>query len=183
MALGCYPIPPPDPAHLAHIFGPAFMEDPANLVPVPSPRTPRTPHTPHSLVSKPMAIFELLEYIVNQPPPRLPSRVFSPDMRDFVDICLRKNPAERPDLVTLMGHPWLQGVEQDTTDVAEWVQDVIRLPNPQWSGCPFIMFHHCRSFTCPSYDSFAPLLRNHGLQLLNSAQKKCKSSFQSSLHL
>ena len=131
MALGCYPIPPPDPSHLAHIFGPEFMQDPANLIPVPSPRTPRTPHTPHSLASKPMAIFELLEYIVNQPPPRLPSRVFSPEMRDFVDICLRKNPSERPDLATLMGHPWLKGVEQDTTDVARWVQDVIRLPNPQ----------------------------------------------------
>merc|ERR1719422_862370 len=30
MALGCYPIPPPDPNHLAQIFGPAFTEDPAN---------------------------------------------------------------------------------------------------------------------------------------------------------
>ena len=37
-----------------------------------------------------MAIFELLEYIVNQPPPRLPSRVFSNQMRDFVDTCLKK---------------------------------------------------------------------------------------------
>ena len=26
--------------------------------------------------------------------------------------CNRKNPAERPDLATLMGHPWLKGVEQ-----------------------------------------------------------------------
>ena len=43
--LGCYPIPPPDPNYLANIFGPVFMEDPANMMPVPSPRTPRTPHT------------------------------------------------------------------------------------------------------------------------------------------
>ncbi len=49
-----------------------------------------------------MAIFELLEYIVNQPPPRLPSGVFSDDMRDFVDRCLKKNPSERPDLAMLM---------------------------------------------------------------------------------
>lgn len=131
MALGCYPIPPPDPAHLAKVFGPAFLEDPANLIPVPSPRTPRTPHTPQAGVSKPMAIFELLEYIVNQPPPRLPSRVFSNEMRDFVDICLKKNPAERPDLSTLMSHPWLRGVEQDdSVDVASWIQSIIRLPNP-----------------------------------------------------
>jgi len=128
MALGCYPIPPPDPNHLANIFGPTFTEDPQNMVPpVPSPRTPRTPMGSNN---KPLAIFELLEYIVNQPPPRLPSRVFSNEMRDFVDICLRKKPEERPDLTTLMNHPWLRGVDQDTTDVARWVQDVIRLPNP-----------------------------------------------------
>jgi len=127
MALGCYPIPPPDPAFLAQSFGPTFLEDPQNMLP--SPRTPRTPHTPHN-TNKTMAIFELLEYIVNQPPPRLPGRVFSNEMRDFVDICLRKNPAERPDLATLMGHPWLRGVEQDTTDVARWVQEVIRVRHP-----------------------------------------------------
>jgi len=127
MALGCYPIPPPDPNYLASIFGPVFMEDPANMMPVPSPRTPRTPHT---VGSKPMAIFELLEYIVNQPPPRLPSRVFTNQMRDFVDICLKKNPADRPDLATLMSHPWLSGVEQDDCDVAAWVQNIIRLPLP-----------------------------------------------------
>ena len=49
-----------------------------------------------------MAIFELLEYIVNQPPPKLPAGVFSEEMRDFVDRCLKKNPNERPDLATLM---------------------------------------------------------------------------------
>jgi len=131
MALGCYPIPPPSPHHLAQIFGPAFTEDPNNMIPVPSPRTPRTPRTPANAPIKPMAIFELLEYIVNQPPPRLPTRVFSPEMRDFVDICLKKNPAERPDLVRLMSHPWLKDVENDPTDVAKWVQEVIKLPSPQ----------------------------------------------------
>jgi len=129
MSLGVYPIPPPDPNRLAHIFGPAFAEDPANFI-APSPRTPRTPHTPHSGNNKPMAIFELLEYIVNQPPPRLPSRVFSNEMRDFVDICLKKNPAERPDLATLMVHPWLRGIEQDDTDVADWIRGIIKLPYP-----------------------------------------------------
>jgi serine/threonine protein kinase len=49
-----------------------------------------------------MAIFELLEYIVNQPPPKLPHKVFSVEMRDFVDRCLKKNPNERPDLATLL---------------------------------------------------------------------------------
>ena len=51
---------------------------------------------------KPMAIFELLEYIVNQPPPQLPSRVFSEHMRDFVDRCLKRNANERADLSSLI---------------------------------------------------------------------------------
>ena len=52
--------------------------------------------------AKPMPIFELLEYIVNQPPPQLPARVFSDAMRDLVDRCLKRNPSERPDLAMLM---------------------------------------------------------------------------------
>lgn len=49
-----------------------------------------------------MAIFELLDYIVNEPPPKLPSGIFSDDFKDFVDRCLKKNPDERADLKTLM---------------------------------------------------------------------------------
>jgi mitogen-activated protein kinase kinase 1 len=49
-----------------------------------------------------MAIFELLDYIVNEPPPKLPAGIFSTSFKDFVDSCLRKNPNERPDLKTLM---------------------------------------------------------------------------------
>ena len=57
-----------------------------------------------------MAIFELLEYIVNQPAPKLPKKIFSDSMRDFVERCLKKNPTERPDLSSLMQHPWLNGI-------------------------------------------------------------------------
>ena len=49
-----------------------------------------------------MAIFELLDYIVNEPPPKLPSGIFTDEFKDFVDRCLKKNPAERADLKTLM---------------------------------------------------------------------------------
>uniref|UniRef100_A0A452TP56 Mitogen-activated protein kinase kinase 2 n=1 Tax=Ursus maritimus TaxID=29073 RepID=A0A452TP56_URSMA len=49
-----------------------------------------------------MAIFELLDYIVNEPPPKLPSGVFTQDFQEFVNKCLIKNPAERADLKMLM---------------------------------------------------------------------------------
>lgn len=51
---------------------------------------------------RPMAIFELLDYIVNEPPPKLPSGIFSDEFTDFVNRCLKKNPAERADLKTLI---------------------------------------------------------------------------------
>jgi serine/threonine protein kinase len=101
MSLGMYPIPPPDAQQLVQIFGPVVADDPSILA---LPRTPRTPRSPAPGMpgAKPMAIFELLEYIVNQPPPKLPHKVFSVEMRDFVDRCLKKNPNERPDLATLL---------------------------------------------------------------------------------
>lgn len=131
MAIGMYPIPPPDPQILANIFGPKFSEDPENMIQSPSSRSPRqsessvtrmhtarnhvirytimislddTGHFPGGASNgpRPMAIFELLDYIVNEPPPKLPSGVFSSEFKDFVDRCLKKNPAERPALRTLM---------------------------------------------------------------------------------
>ena len=41
MAIGMYPIPPPDPQILANIFGTKFSEDPDNMTPSPSSRSPR----------------------------------------------------------------------------------------------------------------------------------------------
>ena len=128
ICFGMYPIPPPDQQNLVQMFGPQVLEDPA-LPSLTSPN-PRTPKSPRSPGMKPMAIFELLEYIVNQPPPKLPYKVFSENMRDFVDKCLKKSPKERPDLATLMKHPWLEGVEDDTTiDIAEWVWEYCKNSN------------------------------------------------------
>jgi len=125
MSLGMYPIPPPDSATLSAIFGSAIADQEAGGT---TARTPRTPRSPGNV--RPMAIFELLDYIVNQPAPKLPTGVFSDEMRDFVDRCLKKNPNERPDLATLMAHPWMKGVENDEVDIAEWVKRLPKLPTP-----------------------------------------------------
>jgi len=124
ISFGMYPIPPPDTSTQVQLFGPQVLED--NLI-SPHPKTPRTPRSPGT---KPMAIFELLEYIVNQPAPKLPKRIFSDNMRDFVERCLKKNPTERPDLSSLMQHPWLEGVENDSIDIAEWVNRISKMPTP-----------------------------------------------------
>jgi len=127
MAIGMYPIPPPDPNILASMFGAKFTEDPDNMTP-PSNRSPRQSHFPGgSNTPRPMAIFELLDYIVNEPPPKLPSGVFSTEFKDFVDRCLKKNPAERPALGTLMGHEWAKRWELENVEIASWVCKIIDL--------------------------------------------------------
>lgn len=85
MAIGMYPIPPPDAKTIEAIFD-ENNEDGTQAVVEP----------------KVMAIFELLDYIVNEPPPKLEHKVFTDDFKDFVDICLKKNPDERADLKTLL---------------------------------------------------------------------------------
>uniref|UniRef100_A0A1B6L7R2 mitogen-activated protein kinase kinase n=1 Tax=Graphocephala atropunctata TaxID=36148 RepID=A0A1B6L7R2_9HEMI len=109
MAIGMYPIPPPDAKTLAAIFGPNRNHDgdPSQQANGNGPR--------------PMAIFELLDYIVNEPPPKLPSGIFSDEFKDFVDRCLKKNPAERADLKTLMNHEWIRRSESEDNDIAGWV--------------------------------------------------------------
>ncbi|XP_022908228.1 dual specificity mitogen-activated protein kinase kinase dSOR1 [Onthophagus taurus] len=114
MAIGMYPIPPPDARTLASIFGPkADGESPG-----------------HTNGPRPMAIFELLDYIVNEPPPKLPSGIFSDEFKDFVDKCLKKNPEERADLKSLMNHAWIRRAEQEDVDIAGWVCKTMELqPN------------------------------------------------------
>lgn len=87
MAIGMYPIPPPDAKMLDYIFQDKGDDS--------SPGQ-------NIIEPKPMAIFELLDYIVNEPPPKLEHHSFSDRFKDFVDRCLKKNPEERADLKTLI---------------------------------------------------------------------------------
>jgi mitogen-activated protein kinase kinase len=44
-----------------------------------------------------MSILELLQHIVNEPAPRLvPEERFPKESHDFIELCLRKDPDERP---------------------------------------------------------------------------------------
>uniref|UniRef100_S4RHM4 mitogen-activated protein kinase kinase n=1 Tax=Petromyzon marinus TaxID=7757 RepID=S4RHM4_PETMA len=88
MAIGRYPIPPPEAKELEGIFGKAVTEGAEAMQNNTSPR-PRPPGRPGSAYNMdarpPMAIFELLDYIVNEPPPKLPCTVFTQDFQDFVN--------------------------------------------------------------------------------------------------
>lgn len=111
MAIGMYPIPPPDEKTLESIFG-DHTEDGSQS----------------NIEPKPMAIFELLDYIVNEPPPKLQHKIFSAEFKDFVDKCLKKNPDERADLKTLMNHAWIGKWESEDVEIAGWVCKTMDLP-------------------------------------------------------
>uniref|UniRef100_A0A671MPZ0 Dual specificity mitogen-activated protein kinase kinase 1 n=1 Tax=Sinocyclocheilus anshuiensis TaxID=1608454 RepID=A0A671MPZ0_9TELE len=120
MAIGRFPIPPPDAKELEQIFGQPLEGDPSCLCyPVAFGPDSRPP----------MAIFELLDYIVNEPPPKLPS-IFGAEFQDFVNKCLIKNPAERADLKQLMVHPFIKNSEAEEVDFAAWLCSTIGLNQP-----------------------------------------------------
>uniref|UniRef100_A0A2P2I139 mitogen-activated protein kinase kinase n=1 Tax=Hirondellea gigas TaxID=1518452 RepID=A0A2P2I139_9CRUS len=127
MAIGMYPIPPPDPVVLAKMLCCRTPSSANTATPSPTSRSPRSAGVPGQ--SRPMAIFELLDYIVNEPPPQLPKDYFTPEFVDIVQRCLKKNPSERADLVALMNHSWIKRAEVENVDIAGWVKRTLNL-NP-----------------------------------------------------
>ncbi|XP_004865826.1 dual specificity mitogen-activated protein kinase kinase 2 isoform X1 [Heterocephalus glaber] len=140
LSIGRYPIPPPDTKELEAIFGRPMLDStegqPQSISP--RPRPPGRPISGHGMDSRPaMAIFELLDYIVNEPPPKLPHGVFSLDFQEFVNKCLIKNPAERADLKMLMpslppsqNHTFIKRSEVEEVDFAGWLCRTLRLNQP-----------------------------------------------------
>ena len=124
LALGRYPIPPPDPKELKAIFGSAYSE--SEQVPSLSPNNKAFPGSSDGRQS----IFESLARIVCDPPPTVPEGVFTPEFKHFIDSCLKKNPQERANLMSLMSHPFVQRSETDDIDFARWVCDTIGLACP-----------------------------------------------------
>ncbi|KAG7327590.1 hypothetical protein KOW79_009196 [Hemibagrus wyckioides] len=133
LAIGRYPIPPPDAKELEAIFGRPVLDGAGTEghSTSPRPRPPGRPISGHGMDSRPaMAIFELLDYIVNEPPPKLPHGVFTSDFQDFVTKCLMKNPADRADLKMLMGHTFIKRAEVDEVDFAGWLCRTMSLNQP-----------------------------------------------------
>lgn len=129
LSIGRFPIPPPDAKELEAIFGRSILDGAEGETHTTSPR-PKPPGRPVSGHGPAMAIFELLDYIVNEPPPKLPHGVFTADFQDFVTICLIKNPADRADLKMLMNHTFIKRSEVEEVNFAGWLCKTMGLNQP-----------------------------------------------------
>uniref|UniRef100_A0AC34F5J1 Protein kinase domain-containing protein n=1 Tax=Panagrolaimus sp. ES5 TaxID=591445 RepID=A0AC34F5J1_9BILA len=120
LSIGRYPIPPPSRKEYSMLFN-----IPAEQIILEYDEE----STGADGGPKNLAIFELLDYIVNRNPPQLPRRLFTDDFCRFVDKCLRKNVAERADLGVLQKEPFYTKYEQrdDSSELGKWVQKVIEM--------------------------------------------------------
>jgi len=73
-----------------------------------------------------MSILDLLQHIVNEPPPSLPNNgKFSKEMMEFVDVCLVKDPAKRPSPKDLERNSYVLDCENEKVDLAGWVKTLV----------------------------------------------------------
>ncbi|CAF0729521.1 unnamed protein product [Brachionus calyciflorus] len=72
-----------------------------------------------------LSIFEILENIINKPVPSLPSSEFSIEFIQFIDMCLNKDPQQRPDLNTLLNHSFILNYKyQNNEFLAKWIHNI-----------------------------------------------------------
>ena len=70
-----------------------------------------------------LSIFELLQHIVHEPPPKLnPEAHFPPSMVDFVKACLLKDPVRRPTPMELRTYPFMVMASVSNVSLVDWVQ-------------------------------------------------------------
>lgn len=71
-----------------------------------------------------MSILDLLQHIVNEPPPKLPEGRFTQGMEDFVNLCLVKEPAQRPTPKDLTKHKYVIEADAADVDLLGWVNSM-----------------------------------------------------------
>jgi serine/threonine protein kinase len=118
MALGRYPIPQPPESELEE----EMTQPPAGTLP---PRPKGNPFASHANAIR-MPIFELLQIICSNDPPQLSAKYFSDEFRQFVELCLQKEPKRRGDLKTLLNHPFCASAASlSVAEFRSWISRTI----------------------------------------------------------
>ncbi|KAL0095097.1 kinase-like domain-containing protein [Phycomyces blakesleeanus] len=71
-----------------------------------------------------LSIFELLDFIVRQPVPVIEGAHISEECRNFVAVCLTKDPQYRPGPNRMLEHPFIALWENVEMDLGSWVKEV-----------------------------------------------------------
>ena len=89
----------------------------------------RFPYPPPDVPAKqcaPLGFWDLLDFIVEEDPPRLPKGdefpTFSKQFEDFVEQCLRKEPKDRVTATALLAHEWIGMYDEEDLKLAELVK-------------------------------------------------------------
>lgn len=69
---------------------------------------------------------EMLEQIKEDESPNVPNNGhFSPELREFIEICLQKDPMDRHSPVRLLAHPWILKYSQSEADLPRYFQRLL----------------------------------------------------------
>jgi len=71
---------------------------------------------------QPISFFELLSKVVQSSPPSLPSDKFSSDFCSFIEDCMVKDAAKRPNPDSLLLHPFIIKNEGSCVDLSKYIQ-------------------------------------------------------------
>ena len=75
--------------------------------------------------SLPNSVWIVHELIENNPVPKLDKNIYTPELIDFTNKCLIKNPKERPTPAQLKDHPFIQRyIKLSCDDLAFWLRSI-----------------------------------------------------------
>jgi len=75
------------------------------------------------------SFFDVFDCVVTKPSPSLPETIFSSDLCQFIDLCLKKNPDERPSSTQLLEHSFIKKSVSKEFDMAAWVCNIVTKKN------------------------------------------------------
>ncbi|KAK9765661.1 MAP kinase kinase (MEK) [Basidiobolus ranarum] len=71
-----------------------------------------------------LSVFELLQFIVDEELPTLPTAEFPEDFVDMTNLCLIKDPQSRPTPTQIMKHPYVQRAKTEKFNIGKWINSI-----------------------------------------------------------
>ncbi|XP_031255708.1 mitogen-activated protein kinase kinase 2 [Pistacia vera] len=82
--------------------------------------TGQFPYSPQEQEEGWTSFYELMEAIVDQPPPCAPSDQFSSEFCSFISACVQKEPRDRPSAQELLEHPFMSMYDDLNVDLSAY---------------------------------------------------------------